>query len=76
MQDLTLVPNDELVAELLNRCDVAVVILKKKNITGKEDTLTYDRYKGDINEVAGLATEASIKVISAKLVTGFKPREM
>lgn len=69
--DLSLVPAHQLCLELGRRFDVMVFIGKKMNVDNKVGTITWDRYQGDPNLVAGLALEASVKAIYGKLSTAF-----
>lgn len=69
--DLTLVSAHDLTLELSRRFDIMVFIGKKMNVDNKIGTITWDRYQGDSNIVAGLALEASIKAIYGKLSTAF-----
>jgi len=69
--DLSLVSAHDLTVELSKRFDIMVFIGKKMNVDNKIGTITWDRYQGDPNLVAGLALEASLKAIYGKLSTAF-----
>lgn len=66
MFDLSLVPTEDLMREVLRRCDHGAITFMRCAEIGKDVVTVYRRWKGNRHTIAGLAYDTAHAVLFAE----------